>query len=379
MKFKSNQTEQKLRGGYYTPQDIADYVTHWVLGCNPTNILEPSCGDGAFFKALHNNKCSKSLQIYGYELFNSEVKKSEKRCEKYGFKKASIIEGDFLSWADKNVGSQKELYDGVIGNPPFIRYQFLEKKFQHHSEKIVNHLNLKFTKHTNAWVPFVLSSVSMLKPGGRLRMVIPSEIIHVMHAQSLRNHLMEVCSKVLIIDPQEIWFEDTLQGAVIIFAEKKKQPNRKTKGISIEHVKGFDFLKKNNETLFKTSKTIDSESIPGKWTKAILDKDERSLLDKIINKKNVHSFNDIANVEVGIVTGANNFFLVDDDTVKEYNLKNYASPMFGKSIHCKGVIYDKSQHRENKKNGYPTNFLYIKDSFKNLPQLLILNIYHIFS
>jgi hypothetical protein len=31
-----------------------------------------------------------------------------------------------------------------------------------------------------------------------------------MHAQSLRSYA--VCSKIVIIDPKEIWFEDTLQG-----------------------------------------------------------------------------------------------------------------------------------------------------------------------
>jgi len=368
MKFKSNQTEQKLRGGYYTPQDIADYVTRWVLKCSPSDILEPSCGDGAFFKSLHNNKCSKALNIHGYELFESEVIKSKKRCKEYGFKNATITEGDFLSWADKNVNSHEELYDGVIGNPPFIRYQFLENGFQQHAENIFSHLGLKFTKHTNSWVPFILSAVSMLKAGGRLGMVIPSEIIHVMHAQSLREYLMDKCSKVLIIDPQEIWFEDTLQGAVIIFAEKKKQPNRKTKGVSIEHVKGLGFLDNNNETLFKTSNYVDAESISGKWTKAILNQDERNLLDKITAKKNVFSFSDVASVEVGIVTGANDFFLVNDDIIKKYNLTKYASPMFGKSVHCKGVIYGKTQHQENKKSGYPTNFLYIEDSFNKLPE-----------
>jgi len=367
VKFKSNQSEQKLRGGYYTPQDIADYVTNWVLKGNPKDILEPSCGDGAFFESLHNNKCKKTLKIHGCELFESEVKKSKKRCKDYGFKNATITEGDFLSWAENKVKSHEELYDGVIGNPPFIRYQFLENGFQQHAENIFNHLDLKFTKHTNSWVPFILSAVSMLKAGGRLGMVIPSEIIHVMHAQSLREYLMDKCSKVLIIDPQEIWFEDTLQGAVIIFAEKKKQAGRKTKVVSIEHVKGLDFLEKNSETLFKTANYVDAQSLSGKWTKAILNQDERNLLDKIISKKNVSLFDDIANVEVGIVTGANDFFLVTDETVKKYNLKKYTQPMFGKSVHCKGVIYGKTQHKENKKSGYPTNFLYIKDVFNKLP------------
>lgn len=43
-------------------------------------------------------------------------------------------------------------------------------------EVILRLPRVKFTKHTNAWVPFVISSISMLNPGGRLGMVIPSEI-----------------------------------------------------------------------------------------------------------------------------------------------------------------------------------------------------------
>ncbi len=67
-----------------------------------------------------------------------------------------------------------------------------------------------------------------------MAMVIPSEIINVMHAQSLRSYMGEICSKILIIDPKEIWFENTLQGAVIIMAEKKP--------ISAYHLRVLVFL-----------------------------------------------------------------------------------------------------------------------------------------
>ena len=367
MKFKADQTDQKLRGGYYTPQNIADYVASWVLESTPSSVLEPSCGDGVFISALHHNSSDKAIKLHGFELFDIEVKKAKEKCKKYGFKNADIVEGDFLSWASDAVASQAELFDGVVGNPPFIRYQFLEKNFQVNAEKIFNSLELKFTKHTNAWVPFVLASISMLKPGGRLGMVIPSEIIHVMHAQSLRNYLVDSCSKVVVIDPKEIWFEDTLQGAVIIFAEKKLIKSKPSKGLAIKRVEGFDFLNENAETVFSHAKAVGIASLSGKWTKATLEDEERTLLEKIIKKKNVFSFDEIATVEVGIVTGANNFFLVDDNTVKKYGLKKYVSPMFGKSLHCKGLIYDKGQHKENKTNGLPTNFLYLADEYSKLP------------
>ncbi|HEN3613540.1 TPA: N-6 DNA methylase [Yersinia enterocolitica] len=367
MKFKSEQTVQKLRGGYYTPQNLADYVTKWILQKNPESVLEPSCGDGVFIQALYNNGCSKSLKLSCFEIFDIEARKASDLCKKLCFENFSVTEGDFLIWANKQLNKTKGLFDAVIGNPPFIRYQFLEKSFQEQTELVFKQLGLKFTKHTNAWVPFLLSTLALLKKGGRMAMVIPSEIIHVMHAQSLRSYMGQICSKIVIIDPKEIWFEDTLQGAVIIMAEKKDDTDKPSEGVGIVNVNGFDFLNECPESLFNRTLGINGETIEGKWTKAILEKSEISLIKKIINHKSVHKFKDIAKVDVGIVTGANKFFLVDNETVNIYGLEAYAHPMFGRSQHCPGIFYDKAQHESNQKQNLPTNFLYIEDKYSELP------------
>lgn len=368
MKFKVEQTSQKLRGGYYTPQNLADYVTQWVLSTNPATILEPSCGDGVFVQALANNDCDKNINLSCFELFDTEASKALERCKLNSLSNASVTEGDFLVWANEQIKKQKSIFDGVLGNPPFIRYQFLEKNFQEQAQLVFEQLGLKFTKHTNAWVPFLLSSLALLKQGGRMGMVIPSEISHVMHAQSLRSYLGRVCSKIVIIDPKEIWFEGTLQGAVIILAEKKKDISVASQGVGIVSVSGYDFLQDDPNVLFDAAVGINGETVQGKWTKATLDIDELQLIKKIIAHPNVRQFKDIAKVDVGIVTGANKYFLVDNETVESYELERFAYPMFGRSQHCPGIVYDKYQHLENQKQGLPTNFLYIDKEYENLSE-----------
>jgi adenine-specific DNA methylase len=79
----------------------------------------------------------------------------------------------------------------------------------------------------------------------------------------------------------------------------------------------------------------------------------------------VRKFGAIAEVDVGIVTGANKYFLVTDDVVRRYQLSRWAHPMFGRSEHCPGVVYDERQHEANAKNGYPTNFIWFNDSAIN--------------
>ncbi|HGH5996684.1 TPA: N-6 DNA methylase [Morganella morganii] len=368
MKFKVDQTSQKLRGGYYTPQNLADYVTKWVMSKNPKAILEPSCGDGVFIQAVANNGCDYNIELSCFELFDIEASKAIERCKLNNLDNATVTEGDFLVWANEQLKKGKPIFDGVLGNPPFIRYQFLEKNFQEQAQFVFEQLDLKFTKHTNAWVPFLLSSLALLKQGGRMGMVIPSEISHVMHAQSLRSYLGHVCSKIVIIDPKEIWFEDTLQGAVIILAEKKQNLDEISQGVGIVSVRGFEFLQDDPEVLFDNTVGINGETVEGKWTKATLDIDELRLIKKVIAHPDVRKFKDIAKVDVGIVTGANKYFLVDNETVESYKLERFAHPMFGRSQHCPGIIYDKKQHNENQKQGLPTNFLYIDEEYEDLSE-----------
>ena len=50
--MKSKKSFDKLRGGYYTPQAITEFICKWIINKNTKNILEPSCGDGNFLKAI---------------------------------------------------------------------------------------------------------------------------------------------------------------------------------------------------------------------------------------------------------------------------------------------------------------------------------------
>ncbi len=371
MNFKINETAQKLRGGYYTPLDLALYISRWATENHPQSVLEPSCGDGVFIRALAQMNPRTKLTLSAFELLEEEAAKAERQCRSASHFEATIHNQDFLDFAILEMMSGKTLFDAVVGNPPFIRYQYLPEDSQRKAEAIFKLLRLPFTKHTNAWVPFVLASVALLKPGGRLGMVLPSEIIHVMHPQSLRTYLGEVCSRILIIDPEELWFDGTLQGTVIVLAEKKSRQLDLCDGVGIVKVSGRSFAQQNPARLFDSASCINGKTVEGKWTRALLTADERELFDSLAEHKEVHQFQDIAQVDVGLVTGANKFFLVNNETVSQFGLESFAYPMFGRSEHCPGVIYDRQQHMENARIGNPTNFIWITKPRSSLPMRVL--------
>jgi adenine-specific DNA-methyltransferase len=357
MNFIENESVQKLRGGYYTPPAIARFLARWVLEGRAETILEPSCGDGVFVDAMYQPGVRPPKSLTACELDAVEAAKTKRRGLVHHGLDLHVQSNDFLGWALSRFDRPAE-FDGVVGNPPFIRYQYLEASLQAQSEKIFARFGLPFTKHTNAWVPFVIASIALLQPGGRLAMVVPAELLHVIHAQSLRRFLLERCARVLVIDPEQLLFGEALQGVVLLLAERAADNAARDGALAIAQVRTNEFLDESPSKIFDGADFIPGAALGAKWMLALLTPSERRLLLEVAQRPNVHRFADIASVDVGIVTGSNKFFLVPDAVVQEFDLEPWAFPMFGRSNHVQGVIYDRQHHDDNRALGLPTNFLW---------------------
>lgn len=367
MNFRENESQTKLRGGYYTPAPIAAFLAKWALIKKPLSILEPSCGDGAFLRAV-NIECQSDTNFIGVEMLKEEADKARAETISNKYLHANVVNEDFLLWGINRL-NENRTFDCILGNPPYIRYQYLSPNDQKLSEQIFKRYDLKFTKHTNAWVPFVISSIGLLSAGGRLAMVIPSELLHVLHAMPLRGFLLKECSRILMIDPNELLFDDALQGTVLLMLEKKIHKNEPSEGVAVVSAPNNSFLRTDPEKIFTSAKYVSGDVLNGKWMKVLLNPEELEVFEKVRKLPQIKKFLDIASVDVGIVTGANKFFLVDDATVKKYQLESYAKPMFGRSGHCPGIIYSNEVHKANAKKDMATNFISIdKIEFQELTE-----------
>ena len=363
--FIENESPTKLRGGYYTDPGIARFLAQWVLEIRPKRVLEPSCGDGRFFAAIAGERSGFLQTVVGFEIEPAEAAKARRQAKAISGVNTTVHAKDFLEWSLAKIWAP-QAFDGALGNPPFIRYQYLDEQIQLRSEKLFAHLGLPFTKHTNAWVPFVLASLAQVRPGGRLAMVVPAEILHILHAQSVRTFLGTQCSKILVIDPQDLWFQKTLQGVVLLLAEKQKHPEDRGKGGAGVSVGRGMALEKSAGRFFAEAEFVNGACVKGKWTRALLTPTERGLIDSLSEREQIRRFDEIASGDVGFVTGANKFFLVQNETVSKFQLSKFSHPMFGRSEHCPGVIYDKRQHAKNARKGNPTNFIWIKRTKERL-------------
>ena len=188
MQLINEATKDKLRGGFYTPELIADFMLKWAINGNKSlDILEPSCGDGVFLKSIRDNEISYN-SITAVEFDDDEFLKAES----IGLENSNLINDDFHRFC-LNTGAK---FDLIVGNPPYIRYQYFSKEQQELAEEIFSKSKLKYSKLTNAWVSFVVGSSQLLKEKGKIAFVLPAEVLQVSYAQQLREFLSHFYNKI---------------------------------------------------------------------------------------------------------------------------------------------------------------------------------------
>lgn len=267
MQLIENASAEKLRGAYYTPEDIARFILKWgINGSTASDILEPSCGDGIFLECLQKE----GAPYHHVTAVEYEAAEAEKARSMH-VKNSTVITEDFHEFCLNT----DERFDLVVGNPPYIRYQYYEAGQQSLADEIFKKAGLKRTKLTNAWVTFVVGCCLLLKDNGKLGFVVPSELLQVKYAQQLRKYLSTFFNKINIISFEDLVFADIQQEVVLLLCEKNGTDEH-----LIEHVevKDADDLGNLNPRRLKfPTKKIDFHT--DKWTCYFLDKAELELLE----------------------------------------------------------------------------------------------------
>ena len=198
MILKENTNSQKLRGAYYTPLTLAEKIVEYFKDDNSIkSVLEPSCGDGVFFDAIINQSLiSKFATVEGIEIEKDEAAKLKERLLKY--KNINIQNSDFFDFYKENSTSKK--YDLILGNPPYIRYQYLKESQRVEMSEILTSQKMKSNKLINTWVAFVVACVNLLSDNGKIAFVIPAEILQVAYAKELRYFLSRELSNITLLN-----------------------------------------------------------------------------------------------------------------------------------------------------------------------------------
>lgn len=357
MKLKANSSEQKLRGAYYTPFDLADKIVRLFDFEKIKTILEPSCGDGVFIDALAKNSLI-SKNITAVEIEEPELNKVKERYKNE--ESVKLIKDDFLNFYENAKKSQS--YDLILGNPPYIRYQYLSEAQRNILSQIIEENGMKPNKLINIWVCFLVACTKLLSENGKIAFVIPAELLQVAYAEELRLFLSNQFSKITLITFETLVFPDIEQEILVFVGEKGGQE----KGIrTIEMHDLNDFSKLDLES----NGFIPLQHVKEKWTRYFTNSEEIELIRQLKEDKRFKKFSDFGIINVGITTGDNDFFSIDKEREEKYQLTNALLPLIGRSSHAHGIYFTKRDWQVNSKNGKKSQLLNFPDiPFEEYPQ-----------
>lgn len=322
----------KLRGGYYTPDKISEFITDWAVKAAADTILEPSCGDGSFLNAItHRLKILGATRqevkknVIGVELDSVEAEKAAQ----YG---TTVVCKDFFSYF-REVVDDKKKFDAIVGNPPFIRYQNFNEEYREIAFTLMNKYGFKPNRLTNIWLPFLLLSCNALKPNGRLGMVIPAELFQVDYAAEARQFLSGFFDRLTIITFKQLVFDDIQQEVVLLLGERGCEKHR----IRIVELNNIEDLISQGQKCLDTAEQKQLDTGKDKWVKYYLTNEELQLLKKLDHDSRISNATDLYEVNVGLVSGENDFFILNRSVVAEHNLESTVLPIVSRSEQLKGI------------------------------------------
>lgn len=359
MKLRQDASAEKLAGRYYTPYDLAEFIVRWgTSDIELNNVLEPSCGDGVFLEALRQIDINYNCRAI--EIFEEEATIARNRLVLDD--RFNVVVSDFY---DEYVNLvRNERYQFIMGNPPYIRYQYLTPEQRDVQSNILNMSGLNANKLINAWVAFVAAAINLMDDNSKIGFVIPAELLQVKYSEQLRMYLMRELNEITVITFEELVFPDVEQEVVVLLGRKNDQHQ----GIHVMKILEFNNVQdliNNFDQVNRRNRFQPIDMNTSKWTKYFLNSEENILVNQIRNNQSCINFGDIAKVDVGITTGNNKFFCVDHETAVRYDLLNISRPLIARSVNIPGVTFDNADWQNNIERGartYLIDFNQISDT-----------------
>lgn len=250
----------------------------------------------------------------------------------------------------------KEQYDLILGNPPYIRYQYLKESQREIQSQILTSHGMKANKLINAWVAFIVACVQLLSEKGKIVFVIPAEILQVAYAEDLRLYLSNNLAKITLITFEQLVFPD-IEQEVVVFIGEKGEEEKGIRIIEMNDLSGFSKLDLSQNGFQKL------QHVKEKWTKYFVDAEEMALIQKLRADERFGKFSEYGIINVGITTGNNGYFSITEEISEQYQLCNVTFPLIGRSSHAHGIYFTAEDWEDNKASGKRARLI----SFPEIP------------
>jgi adenine-specific DNA-methyltransferase len=339
MRTSDQVSADKLRGGFYSPPALVsvclDRALELLGGRENLTVLEPSAGDGGFICGLAQHALGERVaEVTAVEIIATEAHKAAAALA------IAVVTGRVVTGSVLDPQVLATPHDVAVGNPPFVRFQFLSETDRAHIDQLGGRIGVAFKGVSNLWIPVFLAALNNLRDGGVFSFIVPAECFTGLSGRAVRTWLSQHATKLRfdLFPPNS--FPAVLQEVVILSGQVTRGSAHGAKVLVHDHALGDSW----RHVLDEDAST---------WTGLLLRPDHLTALADVRTAVGVHRFGDIAKLSVATVTGANDFFCSTDETRTTYDLTKWTRPLLARVRHAAGLDFTDQDHSANLAAGHP--------------------------
>jgi adenine-specific DNA-methyltransferase len=356
---QSTNAPRKLRGAFFTPPSIAEFLSRWAVRTPDARVLDPTCGEAVFLlaaaerlEALGAAPSQMAGQLTGVDLHRPSLDASQALLGEAGAS-ADLVCSDFFDLSTPaQIGDRIGWQDAVIGNPPFVRYQAHRGRTRKRSAAAALAQGVRLSGLASSWAATLVHASAFLTPTGRLAMVLPAELLTVGYAEPIRRWLKQRFAVVNLVMFEQLQFRGAEERVVLLVAH------------GIGPCDSFCLFQVDDADDLAELHPLDpvgaKPAAEGKWSDLALPLDVRQLFRSVADR--MARLDAYGTLALGTVTGNNDYFTMSEVTRAKYGIPEHhlvrISPPGTK--HLKGLRFSRAQWEELKLSGKRVWLLYPK-------------------
>lgn len=208
--------------------DILIAIVQKYIKC----CIENSVSTKDITKGLSQNLYGIELDI---ELYKTALKRLRELIRAHNLPpiKWNLFNADALLWRSK------VNFDYIIGNPPYIAYQYIDS---HNRAILKKHFTVCAKGRFDYCYAFIESAINQLSPNGKLVQLVPNNIYKNVFADELRQLLKPHITEIKIYPTQRL-FKNTLTSASVFLYENARKKTT-IKCTDVTNAKSYTIPKK---------------------------------------------------------------------------------------------------------------------------------------
>jgi adenine-specific DNA-methyltransferase len=314
-------------GAFYTPPALAASLVAWAVRADTKRVFDPSFGDGRFLSAAAARLRAVGVRTPHRRLFGMELDpvaaSKPAALKNVPVPDGQLLEGNFFSTDLSGWGGRR--FDAIVGNPPYVRHHLLGQKSKRLAQAHARRVGITLSERADCWAYFCAALLDYLEPEGRLAILLPGAILHADYALPLLHALSEARGRARLIRIQQRLFDDVVERTVVLLIDGR----RRQAGVDYREVKDLLELQTvlgeapGTRRGWRSSASVAPQPTGSPITRLrtrlrwFVSHEVGAAWASITALPEVRCLGELAQIRIGVVTGANRFFVVSAARARE--------------------------------------------------------------